>query len=54
MVGEREPFSEDRATVARKLEAFLNRRAQKVKDVPEAEIDAVIDEAVGHARHGGK
>jgi hypothetical protein len=39
--------------VARKLEAFLNRRAEKVKDLLEAEIDAVVDEAVDHVRHRG-
>jgi hypothetical protein len=37
--------------VARNLEAFLNRRAAKVKDVPEEEIDTVVDEAVHHVRH---
>ena len=44
------PFA-DRATVARRLEAFLNRRAEKVKDVPEEELDADVDEAVDHVRH---
>lgn len=45
------PPPEGRAAVARKLEAFLNRRAAKVRDVPEEEIDAVVDEAVDHVRH---
>ena len=45
------PPSEGRAGVARRLEAFLDRRAEKVSDVPDDEIDAAIDEAVKHARH---
>jgi len=43
--------SEGRSGVARRLEAFLDRRARKVGDVPDAEIDAAIDEAVKQARH---
>ncbi len=43
--------AEDRAQVARQLEALLNRRAKKVADVPEEVIDAAIDEAVNHVRH---
>jgi len=43
--------SREPGRVARNLEAFLNRRAAKVKDVPEEEIDAVVDEAVDHVRH---
>jgi len=42
---------EDRASVSRNLEALLNRRAAKVRDVPEEEIDAVVDEAIDHVRH---
>jgi hypothetical protein len=45
------PPSEGRAGVARRLEAFLDRRAEKVGDVPNEEIDVAIDEAVEHARH---
>jgi hypothetical protein len=37
--------------VVEKLEALLNRRAEKVRDIPEDKINAVIDEAVHHARH---
>jgi hypothetical protein len=37
--------------VVEKLEALLNRRAEKVRDIPEDKINAVIDEAVYHARH---
>lgn len=43
--------SEDRAAVARNLEAFLNRRAGRVEGLPEDEIDAAIDEALRAARH---
>jgi len=42
--------SEGRAAVARNLEAFLNRRADKVNGLPEEEIDAAIDEAVRAVR----
>jgi len=37
--------------VARNLEAFLNRQANKVDGIPEDEIDAAIDEALRSARH---
>lgn len=43
--------SEGRAVVARNLESFLNRRADKVDGVSEEQIDAAIDEAVHHVRH---
>ncbi|MFZ0591647.1 MAG: hypothetical protein WAM39_14370 [Bryobacteraceae bacterium] len=46
------PPNPNRAEVTHKLEAFLNRRAEKVGDIPEEEIDAAIDEAVDHVRHG--
>jgi hypothetical protein len=45
------PASENRARVASDLEAFLNRRAEKTKDVPDGEIDVAVDEAVAHVRH---
>ncbi len=45
------PPSESRAAVARNLEAFLNRRADKVNGLPDEEIDEVIDEAVHVVRH---
>ncbi|MEK7406172.1 MAG: hypothetical protein AAB225_13790 [Acidobacteriota bacterium] len=48
---QRVPPAEDRAQVARQLEALLNRRAKKVEDVSEEVIDAAIDEAVNHVRH---
>jgi hypothetical protein len=43
--------SQGKAAVVEKLEALLNRRAEKVHDIPEDKINAVIDEAVHHARH---
>jgi len=43
--------SADRAVIARKLQRFLEQRAEKVRDVPDEEIDSAIDEAVAHVRH---
>ena len=48
---QRVPPSESRAAVARNLEAFLNRRADKVNGLAEEEIEAAIDEAVHAVRH---
>ena len=48
---QRVPPSESRVAVARNLEAFLNRRADKVDGLPEEEIDAAIDEALHAVRH---
>ena len=45
------PPSDNRSVVAQKLEAFLNRRAEKIREVSDAEIDAAIDEAVDDVRH---
>ncbi len=45
------PPPEDRAAVAQKLEAFLNLRAEKIRDVSDEEIDAALDEAADHVRH---
>jgi hypothetical protein len=45
------PSSENRAIVARELEGFLNRRAEKTKHVPDGEIEMAVDEAVDHVRH---
>jgi hypothetical protein len=45
------PHSASRAAVVRNLEAFLNRRADKVNGLPGEEIDAAIDEALHAARH---
>jgi hypothetical protein len=46
--------SEGKAAVVTKLEALLDRRAEKVRDIPEDEINSVVDEAVQHARHSRK
>ena len=48
---QRLPPLESRAAVARNLEAFLNRRADKVSGLPGEEIDAAIDEALHAVRH---
>jgi hypothetical protein len=40
-----------KAAIVQKLEALLDRRVKKVHDIPEEEINTVIDEAVHHARH---
>lgn len=48
---QRVPPSEGRAAVAQKLEAFLNRRADKISGVSEDQIDAAVDEAVEDVRH---
>lgn len=45
------PPSGNRAALAQKLEAFLSRRAEKIKDVSDEDIDGAIDEAVEHVRH---
>ena len=47
---QRFPPSESRAAVARNLEAFLNRRSDKVNGLPGEEIDAAIDEALHAVR----
>ena len=43
--------SESKAAVAQKLEAFLSRRAAKIADVPDQELDAAVDHAVDQVRH---
>ncbi|MGA2575351.1 MAG: hypothetical protein ABSH24_04925 [Bryobacteraceae bacterium] len=45
------PPSEPRARVAQQLENLLNRRAAKVGDTSDEEIDAAIDETVDRVRH---
>lgn len=45
---------ESKASAVRTLEALLDRRAAKVDDIPEDEINALIDEAVSQARHNRK
>jgi hypothetical protein len=41
----------DRTAMARALDALLNRRAEKVRDISDKNLDAAIDEAVEHVRH---
>lgn len=48
---QRVPPSEGWAAVARNLEAFLNRRADKVNGILDEQIDAAINEALDDARH---
>ena len=43
-----------KAAIVAKLEDLLNRRASKVQDIPEHEINSLVDEAVHHARHNRK
>jgi len=43
--------SDSRAAVAQKLEALLDRRAAKVGDVSDQELDSALDEALDHVRH---
>jgi len=45
------PASENRAVIAQRLEALLNRRAEKIADVSDEEIDGAVDESVDHVRH---
>jgi len=42
---------ESREEVARNLAAFLDRRTKEVRDVPQEEIDAAIDEVCDYVRH---
>ncbi len=44
------PPSSSRAAVAEELEAFLSRRAAKVRDVSDEELDSAVGEAVDHLR----
>jgi hypothetical protein len=45
------PQGEARTTAYRRLLDRIDRTAERVKDVPEAEIDAAIDEAAHFVRH---
>ena len=45
------PPAANREVMAEKLEAFLNRRAAKVEDTADEELDAAIDAAVDQVRH---
>jgi hypothetical protein len=46
--------SGDKAAIVAQLETFLNRRAEKIRDVPADEINSVIDEAVRQVRRRRK
>jgi len=48
------PPSANRSDVAQRLEALLNRRAEKVRDVSDEAMDTAVDEAVDHVRHSRK
>ena len=48
------PPSQSREAVAQKLDAFLNRRAAKVGDISDEDLDAVVDDAVDFVRHSRK
>lgn len=42
--------SEGNLAAVDRLEALLNRRAEKVRDIPEEEINSAVDEAVNQGR----
>jgi len=43
------PTGEERARLFRRYQDHLDQLANRVKNVPEDEIDAAIDEAIRHA-----
>ena len=45
------PSGRDRAELARRFKERIDKTAAKLKDIPEAEMDDLIDEAVDHVRH---
>ena len=45
------PIGPERAELAHRLKERIDKTAAKLKDVPEAELDELIDEAVDHVRH---
>lgn len=45
------PTGYDREEASRRLLERVDKTAKKVKNVPEAEIDAAIDEAADYVRH---
>ena len=50
--GQREGLrTDERAELAQGLRERIDKTAAKLKDVPEAELDELIDEAVDHVRH---
>jgi L-lactate utilization protein LutC len=44
------PTGQTRDALARQLKEHLDRCAEKVKDVPDAELESAINEALEHAR----
>ena len=50
-IAKQAPTGEARAEVFRRLRARIEQTAKAAQGVPEAEIDAAIDEAVDHVRH---
>ncbi len=45
------PTGPERAELAHRLKERMDKTAAKVKNVPESELDELIDEAVDHVRH---
>jgi len=48
------PVGEERTRLFRRYQDNLDQLADRVKDVPEEEIDAAIDEAIRHVFHNGE
>lgn len=47
------PTGRERAELAGRLKERIDETAAKLKHLPEAELDELIDEAVDHVRHHG-
>jgi len=45
------PIGATRENVSQRLRERVDKTAKRVQGIPEAEIDAAIDEAVDHVRH---
>ena len=45
------PDEKEKEEAGRRLSAFMDRMAERVKDIPDPEIDAAIDEACDYVRH---
>lgn len=45
------PVEKDRAKLAHHFKERIDKTAAKLEDVPETELDALIDEAIDHVRH---
>lgn len=45
------PAGTDRAELSKRLKERIDEAAARLKDVPESELDELIDEAVDHVRH---